>query len=119
MNERNRKQYLKGEKVRDIHTGKIYTVRRDGYWQSYAGNDTSDYTIELESIEKDQPTPWNKSCNLEPVEMSPYDHWEKWVTALSKCRGYDIATHGRNTSLPVTSCPCTYCKKMAGNQPFA
>jgi hypothetical protein len=61
------RQYRKGQKVRDIYTGKVYTVRRDGYWQNYAGGDTADYTIELESIDASQPTPWNKSRNLKPV----------------------------------------------------
>ncbi len=59
--------YRKGDKVRNIYTGKVYTVKRDGYWQPYAGGDTSDYTVELESIDESQPTPWNKSTNLEPV----------------------------------------------------
>jgi hypothetical protein len=57
--------YRKGEKVRDIYTGKVYTVKRDGYWQTYAGGETGDYTVELESIDPNQPTPWNKSRNLE------------------------------------------------------
>ena len=55
--------YCKDDKVRDIHTGKVYVVIRS-YWQDYAGGD---YTVELESIHPDQPTPWNKSINLEPV----------------------------------------------------
>ena len=65
---RSPKQYRKGDKVRNIYNGKVYVVKREGYWQEYAGGDTSDYTIELESIEKSQPTPWTKSQNLEPVK---------------------------------------------------
>ena len=60
--------YEKGEKVRDIYTGQVYTVKENMGRQEYAGGDTWDYTILLESIDPNQPTPWNKSRNLEPVE---------------------------------------------------
>lgn len=69
--------YSKGDRVRDIYTGKVYTVKHDGYWQNYAGGGTrfnplfADYTVELESIDPSQPTPWNKSRNLEPVGKHP------------------------------------------------
>ncbi len=59
--------YDKGDKVRDIYTGVVYTVLRNIGWQPYAGPDTADYTITLESIDPEQPTPWNKSRNLEPA----------------------------------------------------
>lgn len=58
--------YRKGDKVRNIYTGETFTVKRDAYWQNYAGGDTADYTVPLEATD-DQPTPWNKSCNLEMV----------------------------------------------------
>ncbi len=67
MNARKPYPYSKGDKVRDIYTGKVYTVKRNGYWQPYAGLDTADYTVALESIDPSNPTPWNKSRNLEPV----------------------------------------------------
>ncbi len=60
------RQYFKGDKVRRDLDGQVYRVKRDGYWQRYAG-DTSDYTVELESIDATQPTPWDKSRNLDPV----------------------------------------------------
>lgn len=59
-------RYQRGDRVRDIHTGKVYTVCCS-YWQYYAGGETSDFTVLLESIEPSQPTPWNKSTNLEPL----------------------------------------------------
>lgn len=62
------RQYKRGDTVRNIYTGKVYTVKCS-YWQNYAGGDTSDYTVELEQIEPDQPTPWNKSRNLEPANL--------------------------------------------------
>jgi len=58
------KTFKKGDKVRDIYTGEVYTVKKDGYFQSYDGK--GDYTIEFEPTET-QPTPWNKSSNLELV----------------------------------------------------
>lgn len=54
-----------GQKVRNIYTGKTYIVKRC-YWQPYAGGKTSDYTVEFEPTDE-QPTPWDKSSNLEPV----------------------------------------------------
>ncbi len=57
--------YSKGEMVRDVHTGEVFTVTRS-YWQAYAGADTADYTVELEATAT-QPTPWNKSRNLCPI----------------------------------------------------
>lgn len=62
-----RRAYRKGDIVRDVYTGKVYTVKQNAYWQPYAGGDTADYTVPLESIDPSQPTPWNKSTNLEPV----------------------------------------------------
>lgn len=60
--------YRKGDRVRDVYTGNVYTVSLDAYWQPYAGGGTADYTVELESIDADQPTPWDKSSNLEEVQ---------------------------------------------------
>lgn len=60
------RQYQKGDKVRRDLDGKVYTVKRS-CWQNYAGGDTSDWTVELESIDPSQPTPWDKSTNLEPA----------------------------------------------------
>jgi len=57
--------YQKGDIVRDIWTGEVFTVIRS-YWQEYAGGDTADYTVCFEPTAT-QPTPWNKSSNLEPV----------------------------------------------------
>lgn len=54
-------QFNRGDVVRDIYTGQVYTVQRS-YWQDYAGGNTSDYTVEFE------PTGWNKSQNLELVK---------------------------------------------------
>jgi len=59
------KPFHKGDKVRDIHTGKEYTVV-ECFWQPYAGGDTADYTIVFEREGDSQP--WNKSRNLELVE---------------------------------------------------
>lgn len=61
---RKRQYFEKGQRVRDIHTGKEYIVK-NCYWQCYAGPDTADYTVTFEPTE-DQPTPWNKSRYLEP-----------------------------------------------------
>lgn len=61
------KGYQKGDKVRRDLDGKVYTVQRDGYWQNYAGGATSDFTVMLESIDPSQPTPWDKSRNLELI----------------------------------------------------
>lgn len=61
------RKYLRGDRVRNVHTGHIHTVKRDGYWQPYAGGDTADYTVELEPTDASQPTPWDKSRNLEPT----------------------------------------------------
>jgi hypothetical protein len=58
--------YQKGEKVRRDLDGRVYTVKRS-YWQNYDGGETSDFTVELESIDPSQPTPWDKSRNLELV----------------------------------------------------
>lgn len=57
--------FVKGDKVRDIFTGEVFTVIRS-YWQDYAGGDTADYTVLFEATAT-QPTPWNKSRNLERV----------------------------------------------------
>jgi len=59
------REYKSGERVQNIYTGQVYTVKRS-YWQAYAGGNTSDYTVEFEPTE-DQPTPWDKSTNLRPV----------------------------------------------------
>ena len=53
--------YYKGDKVRDIYTGKVFTVKTC-FLQNYAGG--ADYTVLFEPTET-QPTPWNKSTNLE------------------------------------------------------
>ena len=53
--------YSKGDKVRDIHTGKVFIVKLNGYWQNYEGG--GDYTVEFEATDE-QPTPWNQSRNL-------------------------------------------------------
>jgi hypothetical protein len=58
------RSYTKGDRVHDIYTGEVFTVKRS-YWQYYAGGSTSDYTVLLEST-KTQATPWNKSTNLAP-----------------------------------------------------
>ena len=58
------KQFKKGDKVRDIYTKEVFTVKKDGYFQHYGGH--GDYTIEFEATAS-QPTPWNKSDNLEAV----------------------------------------------------
>ena len=55
----------KGQKVRNVYTGEVFTVKTC-YWQNYAGGDTADYTVTFEPT-ADQPTPWNKSSNLELV----------------------------------------------------
>ncbi len=57
------REFAKGTKVRDVYTGEVYTVKR-AYWQAYAGQ--GDYTTEFEATAT-QPTPWNKSRNLEAV----------------------------------------------------
>ena len=51
-----------GDKVRDVYTGKVFTVKKI-YWQNYAGTSTADYTVEFEPTD-DQQTSWNKSRNL-------------------------------------------------------
>lgn len=56
-------EYAKGDKVQDIYTGQVYTVKRS-YWQAYAGE--GDYTVEFEPT-AEQHTPWNKSRNLKAV----------------------------------------------------
>ena len=72
--------YEPGDRVRDIYTGAEYTVKRC-YWQEYAGGDTADYTVEFEPT-ADQPTPWDKSTNLEPIDedhegpLTAPDAWE-------------------------------------------
>ena len=66
MSKRRPRPYNKGDKVRNIYTGEVFTVITS-YWQNYAGGDTADYTVTFEPT-KDQPTPWNKSTNLEPVD---------------------------------------------------
>jgi hypothetical protein len=53
-------RYSKGDRVRNIHTGEVFTVKR-AYWQAYDGK--GDYTTEFEPT-ADQPTPWDKSTNL-------------------------------------------------------
>jgi len=58
-------EYKAGDKVRNIYTGDINTVKRS-YWQWYAGGNTSDYTVLFEPT-PEQPTGWNKSTNLESV----------------------------------------------------
>ncbi len=62
-----RRPYRKGDRVRNRFTGETFTVKVDAYWQDYAGGDTADYTVEMEAT-ADQPTPWDKSRNLEPVD---------------------------------------------------
>ncbi len=62
--------FNKGDKVQDIYTKEIFTVKR-AYWQNYAGGSTADWTVEFEPTAT-QPTPWNKGSNLvlyqEPVK---------------------------------------------------
>jgi hypothetical protein len=58
------KAFKKGDKVKDIYTGEIYTVK-ESYIQDYAGK--PDYTVIFEPTAT-QPTPWNKSSNLELVK---------------------------------------------------
>lgn len=58
------REFNKGDRVRDIYTGQIYTVKRT-YWQWYDG--AGDWTVEFEPT-ADQRTPWNKSRNLEIVD---------------------------------------------------
>lgn len=59
--------YYPGNKVRDIYTGEIFTVK-DCYKQQYCGMACGfDYTVVFEPT-KTQPTPWNKSTNLQPVK---------------------------------------------------
>jgi len=55
-----------GDKVRNIYTNEIFTVKRTPYWQFYAGGSTSDYTVEFEATET-QKTPWDKAQNLELI----------------------------------------------------
>ena len=69
------REYVKGDKVRDVYTGEVYTVKRS-YWQAYAGE--GDYTVEFEPTAT-QPTPWNKSRNLMPVEPEMPD----WMRPMS------------------------------------
>ena len=65
MTTRQPQRFKQGARVRDIYTGAEYVVIRS-YWQEYAGGDTADYTVTFEPT-ADQPTPWNKSRNLEPI----------------------------------------------------
>jgi hypothetical protein len=56
--------FNKGDKVRDIYTGEIFTVKRS-YMQNYDGK--PDWTVEFEPGMKNgswQETPWNKGANL-------------------------------------------------------
>ena len=57
--------FNKGDKVQDIYTKEIFTVKR-AYWQFYAGGSTSDWTVCFEPTAT-QLTPWNKGCNLKHV----------------------------------------------------
>ena len=52
--------FKKGDKVQDIYTDEIFTVKL-AYMQDYAG--TPDCTVEFEPTAS-QPTPWNKGSNL-------------------------------------------------------
>ncbi len=58
-------RFNRGDRVRNIYTGTEYIVSRV-YWQEYAGGDTADYTVEFQPT-ADQPSPWNKSSNLELI----------------------------------------------------
>ena len=58
-------RFNRGDRVRNIYTGAEYIVSRV-YWQEYAGDDTADYTVEFQPT-ADQPSPWNKSSNLELI----------------------------------------------------
>ena len=57
--------FQKGDRVRSIYTGEDFTVIRS-YWQGYEGPGTGDYTVEFEPTDE-QPTPWDKSMNLELI----------------------------------------------------
>jgi len=55
-----------GQRVENIHTKKVYIVKRS-YFQFYDATYTlGDYTVEFEPTE-DQPTPWDKSTNLRAI----------------------------------------------------
>lgn len=84
MKARQPREYRKGEKVRRDLDGKVYTVKRS-YWQRYAGGDTSDWTVELESIDPTQPTPWDKSTNLEPVLTYPCPQCDAANEIVNQC----------------------------------
>jgi len=56
--------FNKGQKVRNVYTGEVFIVKTCS-WQEYAGG--GDYTICFEPTET-QPTPWDKSSNLELVQ---------------------------------------------------
>jgi hypothetical protein len=53
--------FHKGERVRNVFTGAEYIVKCC-QWQWYDGQ--GDYTVEFEPA-GNQPTPWDKSQNLE------------------------------------------------------
>ncbi len=55
--------FEKGDKVQDIYTDEIFTVKRS-YMQDYDGN--PDQTVLFEPT-KTQPTPWNRGCNLKLI----------------------------------------------------
>ena len=61
-------RFEKGDVVRSIHDKKVHVVK-NVHWQHYAGGNTSDYTVIFEP-EDNQPTPWDKSMNLELVEKA-------------------------------------------------
>ncbi len=84
--------YEKGDKVRDIWTGEEFTVKQNIGWQPYAGPSTADYTITFEPTES-QPTPWNKSRNLEPlpkVETEPDCHGSEYDRLNAEYREEDL-----------------------------
>ena len=58
--------FNKGDKVQDIYTDEIFTVKRS-YWQNYAGGSTADWTVLFEATDT-QPTPWNKGSNLRVIK---------------------------------------------------
>lgn len=106
--------YEKGEKVRDIYTGQVYTVKENMGRQEYAGGDTADYTILLESIDPSQPTPWNKSRNLEPVARFPFVDGVK--AHIDNCGKVSIEYESQGWSIPAPGEKTKYlpCDKNCG-----
>ncbi len=80
-----RREYRKGDRVRNVFTGEEFVVIRSR-WQNYDGGDSADYTVEFEPT-KDQPTPWDKSSNLVLVREASKHTPGPWIVHIEKHGG--------------------------------